>query len=213
MEILYEDKFIIVCVKDAGVLSESGGMPELLKESTGSKDIFCVHRLDKDVGGVMVYAKTSQAAGKLSAAIAGKHFLKEYLAVVAGQTPECGTMRDLLFHDVRKNKTYVVDRERKGVKEAILDYRKLGFVDGLSLVYITLHTGRSHQIRVQFASRKMPLVGDGKYGSQHREMPLGLWAYSLTFPHPVTGKTMCFKKSPPCLPPWSRFDSDFPKSV
>lgn len=206
MEILYEDKFIIVCVKDAGVLSESGGMPELLKESTGAKDIFCVHRLDKDVGGVMVYAKTSRAAGKLSAAIARKDLRKEYLAVVEGQVPECGTMRDLLFHDVRKNKTYVVDRERKGVKEALLDFRKLASADGLSLVYITLFTGRSHQIRVQFASRKMPLAGDGKYGSHHREMPLGLWAYSLTFPHPVTGKTMCFKKSPPSLSPWNGFD-------
>lgn len=206
MEILYEDNYIAVCIKDAGVLSESGGMPELLKESIGSKDIFCVHRLDKDVGGVMVYAKTSRAAGKLSAAIAGKDLRKEYLAVVEGQVPECGTMRDLLFHDVRKNKTYVVNRDRKGVKEALLDYRNLSSADGLSLVYITLHTGRSHQIRVQFASRKMPLVGDGKYGSSHREMPLGLWAYSLTFPHPVTGKTRCFKKSPPCLPPWDIFD-------
>lgn len=206
MEILYEDKFIIVCVKDAGVLSESGGMPELLKESTGAKDIFCVHRLDKDVGGVMVYAKTSRAAGKLSAAIARKDLRKEYLAVVEGQVPEWGTMRDLLFHDVRRNKTYVVNRERKGVKEALLDYRTLSSADGLSLVYITLFTGRSHQIRVQFASRKMPLAGDGKYGSSHRSLPLGLWSYSLTFPHPVTGKTMFFKKSPPCLSPWDKFD-------
>lgn len=210
MEILYEDRYIAVCVKDAGVLSESGGMPELLKESTGSKDIFCVHRLDKDVGGVMVYAKTSQAAGKLSAAVAGRKLRKDYLAVVEGQVPECGTMRDLLFHDVRKNKTYIVDRERKGVKEAALDYRKLGSYDGLSLVYITLHTGRSHQIRVQFASRKMPLTGDGKYGSRHRAMPLGLWAYSLTFPHPVTGETMCFKKSPPSCPPWEGFYTVLP---
>ena len=206
MEILYEDKFIIVCVKAPGILSESGGMPELLKESTGAKDIFCVHRLDKDVGGVMVYAKTQKAAAKLSASVAGKELRKEYLAVVEGPVPESGTMRDLLFHDVRKNKTYVVDRERKGVKEALLDYRNAGFADGLSLVYITLFTGRSHQIRVQFASRKMPLAGDGKYGSRYRELPLGLWAYSLSFPHPVTGKIMRFQKSPPKLPPWDRFD-------
>lgn len=206
MDILYEDKYIVVCVKDPGVLSEAGGMPELLKESTGAKDIFCVHRLDKAVGGVMVYAKTASAAAGLSDAIAKKSFAKEYVAVVQGQPEECGTMRDLLFHDVRKNKTYIVDRERKGVKEAVLDYRKLGFVDSLSLVYIILRTGRSHQIRVQFASRKMPLAGDGKYGSSYKDMPLGLWAYSLTFPHPVTGKSMRFKKSPPCLPPWDKFD-------
>ena len=188
------------------MLSESGGMPELLKESTGAKEIFCVHRLDKDVGGVMVYAKTSQAAGKLSAAIAGKALHKEYLAAAEGQVPQCGTMRDLLFHDARKNKTYVVERERKGVKEAVLDFKKLCSAGELSLVYITLHTGRSHQIRVQFASRKTSLVGDGKYGSRHRDMPLGLWAYSLSFPHPVSGEIMHFQKSPPCLPPWDGFN-------
>lgn len=206
MEILYEDKFIIVCVKAPGILSESGGMPELLKESTGSKDIFCVHRLDKDVGGVMVYARTQKAAAKLSASVAGKELRKEYLAVVEGTVPESGAMRDLLFHDARKNKTYVVGRERKGVKEAVLDFRKLGVSGELTLVDITLLTGRSHQIRVQFASRKMPLVGDGKYGSRHREIPLGLWAYSLSFPHPVTGEAMRFAKSPPRLPPWDSFD-------
>ena len=202
---LYEDKFIAVCVKEAGTDSEAE-MPELLKESTGAENIFCVHRLDRAVGGVMVYAKTSAAAGRLSAAIAGRELRKEYLAVTEGEAPERGVMRDLLFHDSRKNKTYVVDRVRRGVKEAALDFRRLSFADGLSLVYITLHTGRSHQIRVQFASRKLPLVGDGRYGAVRRGNAPALWSYSLSFPHPVSGKTLSFKKAPPCTAPWDGFD-------
>lgn len=207
MEIIYDDKFICVCVKDAGVLSENGGMPELLKEKLGIKELFCVHRLDRDVGGVMVYAKTSEAAAKLSAMIAERRFRKEYLAVVEGLPEKCGEMRDLLFHDAAKNKTYVVNRLRRGVKEAVLEYETLDRADGLSLVRILLHTGRSHQIRVQFASRKMPLCGDGKYGSFHRELPLSLWAFSLSFPHPKTGKILHFSMLPPCSAPWNRFDS------
>lgn len=181
-------------------------MPELLKESTGAKDIFCVHRLDRDVGGVMVYAKTSSAAAGLSAAITQKSFVKKYLAVVQGQTEAHAALRDLLFHDVRKNKTFVVDRPRKGVKEALLEYETLKSDGELSLVDITLHTGRSHQIRVQFASRKMPLAGDRKYGSRFREMPLALWAHSLSFPHPVTGEIMRFEVSPPSYAPWNKFE-------
>lgn len=206
MNILFEDKYIVVCVKDPGVESEAAGMPELLKASTGSENIYCVHRLDKAVGGVMVYAKTSFAAGKLSTAVANRDFNKAYLAVAEGEAPECGSMRDLLFHDVRRNKTFVVDRQRKGVKEALLDFKRLGYADGLSLVYITLHTGRSHQIRVQFGSRKMPLAGDGRYGSVRREFPLALWSCSLSFPHPKTGELMSFKAAPPASPPWTSFD-------
>ncbi len=206
MEILYDDNCIVVCVKDPGVLSEAGGMPELLKSRTGAGDIFCVHRLDRAVGGVMVYAKTAEAAAKLSAAVSDRRLKKEYLAVAEGEVAESGTYRDLLFHDVRKNKTFVVDRVRKGVKEAVLDFRRMGYESGLSLVYITLRTGRSHQIRVQFASRKTPLAGDGKYGAFRREPPLALWSYSLSFPHPVTGETMSFRHSPPPISPWNIFD-------
>lgn len=206
MEILYEDNCIVVCIKDAGVLSEAGGMPELLKERTGAREIYCVHRLDRAVGGVMVYAKTAGAAARLSTAISDRRLTKEYLAVVEGESPESGVYRDLLFHDARKNKTYVVDRVRKGVKEAILDFRRLGCEEGLSLVFITLRTGRSHQIRVQFASRKTPLVGDGKYGARRREPPLALWSYSLCFPHPATRQLMSFRQSPPSVAPWNIFD-------
>ncbi len=206
MEILYDDNCISVCVKDPGVLSEAGGMPELLKARTGAGDIFCVHRLDRAVGGVMVYAKTAGAAAELSASVSDRRFSKEYLAVAEGEVAESGTYRDLLFHDVRKNKTFVVDRVRKGVKEAVLDFIRIGYESGLSLVYITLRTGRSHQIRVQFASRKTPLAGDGKYGAFRREPPLALWSYSLSFPHPATGKTMSFRHSPPPISPWNIFD-------
>lgn len=206
MEIIYEDNCIVVCVKDPGVLSEAGGMPELLRALTGAREIYCVHRLDRAVGGLMVYAKTADAAARLSAAVSGRRFTKEYLAVVEGETSESGEYRDLLFHDARKNKTYIVDRVRKGVKEAILDFRRLSCKEGLSLVYITLRTGRSHQIRVQFASRKTPLVGDGKYGARRREPPLALWSYSLSFPHPATGQLMSFCQSPPYAAPWNFFD-------
>lgn len=205
MEIVYDDKSICVCVKDVGVSSENGGMPELIKESTGAREVFCVHRLDRDVGGVMVYAKSSAAAAALSAAIAGRNFRKEYLAVAEGSPEKRGELHDLLFHDAAKNKTYVVKRMRKGVKEASLEYETLGSGDGLSLVRILLHTGRSHQIRVQFASRKMPLCGDGKYGSSRRELPLALWAYSLTFPHPKTGQLLCFSRLPPGIAPWDSY--------
>ncbi len=206
MKILYDDNCIVVCVKDPGVLSEAGGMPKLLKADTGANEIFCVHRLDRAVGGVMVYAKTAVAAAKLSSAISGRQFAKKYLAVVEGEIPEFGTYRDLLFHDAHKNKTFVVNRARKGVKEAVLDFSRLGHENGLSLVYITLHTGRSHQIRVQFASRKTPLAGDGKYGAARRELPLALWSFSLSFPHPVTGQLMSFSQSPPPETPWDFFD-------
>lgn len=208
MKILYDDNCIVVCVKDLGVLSEAGGMPELLRACTGANEIFCVHRLDRVVGGVMVYAKTAVAAAKLSSAISGRQFAKKYLAVVEGEVPESGTYCDLLFHDARKNKTFVVNRARKGVKEAILDFRRLGHENGLSLVCITLHTGRSHQIRVQFASRKTPLAGDGKYGAVRREPPLALWSFSLSFPHPVTGQLMSFSQSPPSETPWNLFDTN-----
>ena len=132
-EILYQDRHIAVVVKPAGVLSESPGMPELLRDSLGG-DFFCVHRLDAGVGGVMVYARTGQAAGRLSAAVAQRSLTKEYLAVVQGRpAKDRGVLRDLLFHDKRNNKTYVVDRMRKGVKEAELEYTVIGCVDDISL--------------------------------------------------------------------------------
>ena len=206
MNILYEDRALVICEKPAGVLSEEGGMPGLLREALGCPEIYCVHRLDRETGGLMVYAKTKRAAAALSAAIAAGELEKEYLAVLQGQPEEHGTLRDLLYRDAAKNKSFVVKRMRKGVREAELRYRRLESREGFSLVRVKLLTGRSHQIRVQFASRGMPLVGDGKYGSAWRDRGLALWSTALSFPHPVTGERLSRTLPPPKDWPWSLFD-------
>ena len=205
MNIVYEDAALLLCVKPAGVISEEGGMPELLRQATGCREIYCVHRLDRDTAGLMVYAKTGKAAAALSAAITEGLFHKEYLAAVQWKPEAAGQMRDLLYRDAARNKSYVVQRMRKGVREAELSYRLLERQGDLSLVRIALGTGRSHQIRVQFASRGMPLAGDKKYGSRYRESPLALWAVSLTFPHPVTGEMIRRELLPPTSWPWTLF--------
>lgn len=209
IDILYSDAHIAVCLKSPGVVSEAEGMPSLLRERLGG-EFFCVHRLDKPVGGVMVYARTREAAGALSAAIAAGGMRKEYLAVVQGVPDEPkGRYRDLLYHDAARNKSYVVTRPRRSVKEALLDYELLASAQAeglrLSALRIALHTGRSHQIRVQFASRGMPLVGDGRYGSALRGCSLALWSDALAFPHPADGREMCFSAPPPALFPWTLF--------
>ena len=205
VKILFEDKWLCLCIKEAGVLSEEGGLPDILKEQCGMEH-FCVHRLDRAVGGVMVYARDSKMAGKLSALVSERKFLKEYLAVVHGKPVEdSGEMRDLLFKDSAKNKSYVVQRMRKGVKEASLEYELLEHSNDKSLVKIRLHTGRSHQIRVQFSSRMMPLVGDVKYGSSVKDCNIGLWSHRLCFQHPITKKTIDVSEAPPAIKPWSDF--------
>ena len=187
-------------------------MPELLAAQCGAPRIFCVHRLDKAVGGVMVYAKDGKTAAKLSELISSRAVAKEYLAVVPG-TPEepTGTLRDYLYHDAAKNKTYVVSRPRRGVKEAELSYETAAtaHADGIgeiSLLRITLHTGRSHQIRAQFAARKLPLLGDGRYGSTVRDCGIALRSHRLVFVHPVTGQTLEFTAPLPEAWPWTLFD-------
>ena len=201
MEILFEDQFIIVCIKPIGIISQSdtiGGdsMIKRLKEYTNTI-IYPLHRLDKQVAGVMVFAKTKVAASILSTDIANRKLKKEYLALVHGKPEKDNDeMRDLLFKDSRKNKSYVVDRMRKGVKEAILEYKLINHKNGLSLVEVLLHTGRTHQIRVQFASRKRPLVGDNKYGSNDTYDNIGLWSYRITFNHPKTKQLLSFQKVP-----------------
>ena len=203
--IVYQDAHIVVCLKPAGVLSEEGGMPELLKDATGAREILCVHRLDRETAGLMVYAKTKRAAAALSAAVAARELGKEYRAVAQGETPAGGELRDLLYRDAQKNKSYVVKRMRRGVREARLRYETLAHRGGLSLLRVELETGRSHQIRVQFASRGFPLVGDGRYGSAFRDAPLALFASALAFPHPVTGEALRFEAAPPEHWPWTLF--------
>ena len=176
MEILYSDKDIAVCVKPVGLDSEAQ-VPEALKERVGG-EIFPLHRLDKNVGGVMVYARTKSAAAALSKAIQEGQMLKEYVAKVHGAPKDGDIWTDLLFKDSRKNKVFVVKKARAGVKEAKLQYRHWG--DGL--VHVRLFTGRSHQIRVQFSSRGFPLVGDHKYGSKAPETAPMLFSCRISFP-------------------------------
>jgi len=210
IEILYKDRHLAVCVKPVGVISEEPGMPALLREQLGG-EAFCVHRLDTAVGGVMVYALTKKAASQLSAYIAGDMLEKEYLAVVEG-IPEAaeGVMDDLLLKDGAKGKSYVVKRLRKGVKDAKLEYKVLHSVATVSgtysLVWVKLITGRFHQIRVQFASRKHPLLGDGKYGSKCNKCTTALWSQRLSFPHPKTGEMKSYISMPPNQFPWNLFD-------
>ncbi|MBQ7886763.1 MAG: RNA pseudouridine synthase [Clostridia bacterium] len=179
MEILYQDKALAVIVKPVGLESQAAVPAELEKQLGGM--FYPVHRLDQSVGGVMVYARTKQAAAALSKAIQEGAMVKEYVAMVHGAPPEAGDWEDLLFKDSAKNKVFVVKRMRGGVKKARLEYRRLSEGEA-SLVHIRLHTGRSHQIRVQFSSRGFPLVGDHKYGSRDGTQAPMLFSCRITFP-------------------------------
>lgn len=194
MEILYSDRDMAVCVKPVGLDSELE-VPAALKEILGG-ELFPIHRLDKNVGGVMVYARTKQAAAELSRAVQAGSMVKEYVALVHGTPPETGDWEDLLWKDSGKNKVFVVKRLRGGVKKARLEYRVLSAGE-CSLVRIRLHTGRSHQIRVQFSSRGFPLVGDHKYGARDSSPAPMLFSCRITFPW--RGQTKDFE----ALPDWA----------
>ena len=194
MNILYQDSQIVVCIKPVGLDSQTE-VPAALAELLGG-DFLPVHRLDKNVGGVMVYGRTKDAAGKLSAAIQSGTMVKEYVATVHGTPPETGDWEDLLFKDSSKNKVFVVKKERKGVKKARLEFIRLREGE-TSLVRIRLHTGRTHQIRVQFASRGYPLAGDHKYGAKDELSAPMLFSCKLTFPW--KGKSLQFE----AFPPWA----------
>ena len=191
MKIIYSDRDLAVCVKPVGLDSEKE-VPEALARLLGG-EIFPIHRLDKNVGGIMVYARTKAAAAALSKAVQEGTMVKEYLATVHGTPPESGDWTDLLFKDSSKNKVFVVKKERKGVKKARLEFTRLSEGE-TSLVHVRLHTGRSHQIRVQFASRGFPLVGDHKYGAKDDAAAPLLFSCRITFPW--KGKSLSFEAKP-----------------
>ncbi len=214
IEILHFDKDVIVCIKPFGILSQgdsSGApnMPDILKKQTNSYYVEVVHRLDRPVTGVMVFPRNKRAAGKLTEDMKNGKFQKEYLAVVKGRPEKDeGMYKDFLYKDAKNCKSYTVKTLRKGAKEAVLEYKVLGsaVIDNTecSLVKIKLHTGRTHQIRVQFSSRGMPLLGDGKYGSQI-DCPIALMSHIIGFTHPKCKKEMTFTCPMLKTFPWNKF--------
>ena len=214
LKILYEDAHLVICCKPVGVLSEDSEsgrcMPQLLREhylAQGQKNpyIATVHRLDKITGGVMVFARSAAAASILSGQVRDHRFRKIYLAVVRGDPGQGGIWRDMLGRDPVRRVTYIAREPGKDVRPAELSYETLAVREGLSLVRVTLHTGRTHQIRVQFAGRGFPLVGDRKYGGAGDGEALALWAWRLGFTHPETGRDMVFTHQPPAAWPWALF--------
>lgn len=209
MKLVYVDPDILVCLKPARVLStdEPGGVPDLVREALGDPkaDVRTVHRLDRVVSGLMVLARNAKAASELSRQIREGEFEKEYMAVVYG-APETdtGTFQDLLGRDKARKMTYVAAEPAKGVQEAVLDYKVLNTAEDMSRVLIRLHTGRTHQIRVQFASRGMPLVGERKYSQLNDPCEIALWSCRIAFKHPKTGEKMEFTHLPPEDYPWTQ---------
>ena len=206
LDILYCDDDIVVCVKPPRVLStdEPGGLPELLRNQLGTEDFRTVHRLDRVVSGLMVVARNAKAASDISRQIREDAFQKEYLAVIHGEpAQESGRLEDLLLRDKARKMTLVTKEMAKGVQPAALRYRVISSQNGMSRVRIQLETGRTHQIRVQFASRNLPLVGERKYAVLDDPCEIALWSYRLAFTHPATGEKMEFAKQPPESYPWT----------
>ena len=209
LPLLFKDDFLVVCLKPVGISSESPGLPDMIRNQEGFP-VFPVHRLDQTTGGVCVLARSSSVCTEMQRLFQLDQVIKEYLAVVSG-TPDTdsGLFYDLLYHDQRTNKTFVVDKMRKGVKDAYCEWSVLETVDSpdgrISLVRIRLHSGRTHQIRIQFASRKMPLVGDRRYGSRIRASVPALWSARICFPHPLSDQTIDVSSRPPDGFPWSCF--------
>lgn len=212
VQILYKDQHLLLVRKPAGVPAQPdpSGQQDLLTElQLSHPSVSLIHRLDTPTGGLMVYGLTPKTTTQLCALIQDHNvFCKEYLVVLSAPPPNAqGRLTDYLFHDRQKNKGFVTDGKRKGSKIAVLDYKVLETCpDGHTLVSVRLHTGRTHQIRIQFASRGLPLVGDGKYGSREKAPFIGLWAYRLSFPHPITGKSLSAEVLPDsAVFPWSLF--------
>lgn len=214
MEILYMDSQILVCVKPPRVLStdEPGGLPELLRQELGDAeaDLRTVHRLDRVVSGVMVLARGAETASELSRQIREGQFRKEYLAVIHGSPEQDrGQLRDLLYRDKARRMTMVAREPGKGVQEAVLDYRVISRGGQMSRIAIRLGTGRTHQIRVQFASRGMPLVGERKYSSLDDPCQIALWSHKIGFFHPGNGEWVELTREPPECYPWNVLSAGF----
>ena len=213
MELIYCDRDIVVCTKPPRVLStdEPGGLPELVRQALGdpNANIRTVHRLDRVVSGLMVLTRSKKAASELSRQIREGQFEKEYLAVLHGiPQAENAVLQDLLLRSKEERKTYVVSQPGKDVQEAALEYWTLACTDDLSKVRIRLITGRTHQIRAQFSSRGLPLVGDRKYSTLEDDCEIALWSHTLRFRHPYSGQPMEFTAEPPARYPWTAFQED-----
>lgn len=209
MELIHVDRDIVVCIKPPRVLStdEPGGLPDLVRHALGDPkaNIRTVHRLDRVVSGLMVLARTNKSASELSRQIRDGAFDKEYLAILHGVPgKEQGTLRDLLLRNKPERKTYVVAEPGRDVQEAILNYQLLAKTENLSRVRIELVTGRTHQIRAQFSSRGLPLVGDRKYSLYEDDCEIALWSHKIAFNHPYTGKRVEFCQEPPAVYPWTQ---------
>ena len=207
-KIIHVDPAFVVCIKPPRVLStdEPGGVPDLCREALRDQNIRTVHRLDRVVSGLMVLARTKRAASDLSQQIRDGIFHKEYTAVLHGTPNEpTGTLVDLLARDKAQRKTYVATEPGKDVQEAILNYEVLAQTDDFSKVRIELVTGRTHQIRCQFSSRNLPLVGDRKYSTHQGDCEIALWSSLLRFCHPKTGEELTFIAPPPDEFPWNQF--------
>jgi len=208
MQIIHMDKNFIVCIKPSGVLStdEPGGLPSLIREYLGDEkaDVRTVHRLDRVVSGLMVLARNGETASMLSKQIRDGVFDKTYLAVCHGEVETKARLTDLMYRDRARKMSFVTDTPAKGVQEAVLDYERLDCTDGISLVRIKLITGRTHQIRCQFASRGNPLLGERKYSTLEDDCSIALWSHSIGFEN-ADGQRMEFEAPPPNSYPWNCF--------
>ena len=213
IEVCYQDEEVLICVKPARVLStdEPGGLPELLRLQLGQPqgDLRTVHRLDRVVSGLMVLARNPAAASELSRQVREGEFQKSYYAVVHGiPEKERDTLEDLLGRDKARKMTYVAEQPGKGIQQASLSYRLLDSIQSFAKLEIRLHTGRTHQIRVQFASRGFPLVGERKYSTLDDPCEIALYSQGIGFRHPVSGNWMQFRHEPPEAYPWNLFKTE-----
>ena len=210
-DVLYQDSHLLVCEKPAGLLTQPAPGREdcLLRrlEAALEGPVYLVHRLDRGTGGLMVFARSREAAARLSEAVRRRDFEKEYLCVTQGVPPRsAAVLEDLLYWDAARGRSFPVTRPRRGVKAASLEYRLLEERQGLALLRVRLHTGRTHQIRVQLASRRLPLLGDRRYGGPPTASgETALWSWRLAFDHPVTGAPLAFTLPPPRQDPWALF--------